>query len=92
MQVTEFPAAELDKLRAKMKPVIEKRSEKVGADTRERGVRHPGQAARCQISAGLHTHLRQAPSGAGVGIAARPVAAIGADNAVFPLVTLIPPP
>ena len=33
MQVTEFPAAELDKLRAKMKPVIEKHSEKVGADT-----------------------------------------------------------
>ena len=33
MQVTEFSAAELDKLRAKMKPVIEKHSEKVGAET-----------------------------------------------------------
>ncbi|RZJ62838.1 MAG: TRAP transporter substrate-binding protein [Acidovorax sp.] len=33
MQVTEFPAAELDKLRAKVKPVVEKHSEKVGAET-----------------------------------------------------------
>lgn len=33
MQVTEFSAAELDKLRAKVKPVVEKHSDKVGADT-----------------------------------------------------------
>ena len=33
MQVTEFPPAELDKLRAKVKPVVEKHSEKVGAET-----------------------------------------------------------
>jgi TRAP-type transport system periplasmic protein len=33
MQVTEFPQAELDKLRAKVKPVVEKHSEKVGAET-----------------------------------------------------------
>ena len=33
MQVTEFPPAELDKLRAKVKPVVEKHSDKVGAET-----------------------------------------------------------
>lgn len=33
MQVSEFSPAELDKLRAKVKPVVEKHSEKVGADT-----------------------------------------------------------
>ncbi|MBV7541550.1 TRAP transporter substrate-binding protein [Acidovorax sp. sic0104] len=33
MQVTEFPAAEIEKLRAKVKPVVEKHSEKVGAET-----------------------------------------------------------
>ena len=33
MQVSEFSAAELDKLRAKVKPVVEKHSEKVGAET-----------------------------------------------------------
>lgn len=33
MQVTEFPAAEVDKLRAKVKPVVEKHSDKVGAET-----------------------------------------------------------
>ena len=33
MQVSEFSPAEIDKLRAKVKPVIEKHSEKVGADT-----------------------------------------------------------
>lgn len=33
MQVSEFPAAEIDKLRAKVKPVVEKHSEKVGAET-----------------------------------------------------------
>ncbi|MDP3231031.1 MAG: TRAP transporter substrate-binding protein [Acidovorax sp.] len=33
MQVTEFPPAEVDKLRAKVKPVVEKHSEKVGAET-----------------------------------------------------------
>ena len=33
MQVSEFSPAEVDKLRAKVKPVVEKHSEKVGADT-----------------------------------------------------------
>ncbi|MFN3438352.1 MAG: TRAP transporter substrate-binding protein [Acidovorax sp.] len=33
MQVTEFSPAEVDKLRAKVKPVVEKHSEKVGAET-----------------------------------------------------------
>ncbi|RZJ15445.1 MAG: TRAP transporter substrate-binding protein [Acidovorax sp.] len=33
MQVSEFPAAEIDKLRAKVKPVVEKHSDKVGAET-----------------------------------------------------------
>ena len=33
MQVTEFSPAEIDKLRAKVKPVVEKHSEKVGAET-----------------------------------------------------------
>lgn len=33
MQVSEFSPAELDKLRAKVKPVVEKHSEKVGAET-----------------------------------------------------------
>ena len=33
MQVSEFSPAEIDKLRAKVKPVVEKHSEKVGADT-----------------------------------------------------------
>lgn len=33
MQVTEFSPAELDKLRAKVKPVVEKHSDKVGAET-----------------------------------------------------------
>lgn len=33
MQVSEFSSAEIDKLRAKVKPVVEKHSEKVGADT-----------------------------------------------------------
>ncbi|MFY3385370.1 TRAP transporter substrate-binding protein [Paracidovorax sp. MALMAid1276] len=33
MQVTEFSSAELDKLRAKVKPVVEKHSDKVGAET-----------------------------------------------------------
>ncbi|MBB6558041.1 tripartite ATP-independent transporter DctP family solute receptor [Acidovorax soli] len=33
MQVTEFSPAELDKLRAKVKPVVDKHSDKVGADT-----------------------------------------------------------
>lgn len=33
MQVSEFSPAELDKLRAKVKPVVEKHSEKVGTDT-----------------------------------------------------------
>ncbi|MEK8046538.1 TRAP transporter substrate-binding protein [Ideonella margarita] len=33
MQVTELPAAELDKIRAKVKPVVDKYAEKVGADT-----------------------------------------------------------
>jgi tripartite ATP-independent transporter DctP family solute receptor len=33
MQVTEFPPAEVDKLRAKVKPVVEKHSDKVGAET-----------------------------------------------------------
>ncbi|BEP94142.1 TRAP transporter substrate-binding protein [Acidovorax sp. sif1233] len=33
MQVTEFSPAEVDKLRAKVKPVVEKHSDKVGAET-----------------------------------------------------------
>lgn len=33
MQVTEFSPAELDKLRAKVKPVVDKHSDKVGAET-----------------------------------------------------------
>ena len=33
MQVSEFSPAEIDKLRAKVKPVVEKHSEKVGTDT-----------------------------------------------------------
>lgn len=33
MQVTEFSPAELDKLRARVKPVVEKHSDKVGAET-----------------------------------------------------------
>jgi len=33
MQVSEFSPVEIDKLRAKVKPVVEKHSEKVGADT-----------------------------------------------------------
>lgn len=33
MQVTEFSPAEIDKLRAKVKPVVEKHSDKVGAET-----------------------------------------------------------
>ena len=33
MQVTELPPAEIEKLRAKVKPVVDKHSEKVGAET-----------------------------------------------------------
>jgi TRAP-type C4-dicarboxylate transport system substrate-binding protein len=33
MQVNELPPAEIEKLRAKVKPVVDKHSEKVGPDT-----------------------------------------------------------
>jgi len=33
MQVTELPPAEIEKLRAKVKPVVDKHSDKIGADT-----------------------------------------------------------